>query len=88
MSGKIYITKRLVKQLRLPIENKSAPLHVQGFGRKNDIVNTESLVQIDGNNYNSNIIKKICGSLSTITEDITNTWVWLKTKKLATAFPL
>ena len=40
MSGKSYITKRLVKQLRLPIENRWAPLHVKGFGGKNDIVNT------------------------------------------------
>ena len=80
MSGKSYITKRLVKQLRLPIENRSAPLHVKGFGGKDDIVNKESHVHIDGNTYNFNIIRKICGSLPAVTEDITNTWVWLKTK--------
>ena len=34
MSGKSYITKRLVKQLRLPIENRSAPLHVKGLVEK------------------------------------------------------
>ena len=86
MSGKSYITKRLVKQLRLPIENRSAPLHVKGFGGKDDIVNKESHVHIDGNTYNFNIIRKICVSLPAVIEDITNTWVWLKTKQLSTAF--
>ena len=39
MSGKIYITKRLFKQLQLPIENRSAPLHVKSIGGKYDISN-------------------------------------------------
>ena len=60
---------------------------MKGFGGKDDIVNKESHVHIDGNTYNFNIIRKICGSLPAVTEDITNTWVWLKTKQLSTAFP-
>ena len=86
-SGKRNMTKRLVEQLRLPIENRTAPLHVKGFGGKNDIINAESHVHIDGNNYNFNIIKKICGTLPAVTKAITNTWVWLRTKKLSTVFP-
>ena len=86
MSGTSYITNILVKQLRLPIKNRSEPLHEKGFGGKNDVVRTELQVHIDGNTYNFNIIKKICGTLPDVIEEITKTWVWLKTKQLSTVF--
>ena len=88
MSGCSYITKRLVKQLRLPIQKRQVPLHVDGFGgTRTDIISTECHVTIDGNLYDFNIIKKICGTLPSVNDDITNQWLWLKNKKLSTNFP-
>ena len=85
MSGCSYITKRLVKQLRLPIQQRQVPLHVDGFGgNKTEIISSECHVTIDDNPYEFNIIKKICGTLPPVNDDVTNHWLLLKTKKLST----
>ena len=62
-----------MQQLWLQIQKLRVPLHVDGFGgTKSDIISTECHVSIDGKLCEFDIMKKICGILPAVNEDITN----------------